>query len=88
MLQNGYTCNFPTIGLIPGILNSGGGNDFQNLHFFFNSANYKTSGTFKHKDRKAVGQAYSDCRGPEASRLALTDNARAMLANYTKLEGA
>ena len=30
---------FPTLSLIPGINNSGGGNDFQNLHFCFNSRN-------------------------------------------------
>ena len=37
---NGYTFTFPKIGLIPGILNSGGGNDFRNLHPHFNSGNY------------------------------------------------
>ena len=31
--QLSYTC------LIPGILNSGSGNDFRNLHFLFNSGN-------------------------------------------------
>ena len=30
---------FPTLSLIPGMNNSGGGNDFRNLHFCFNSGN-------------------------------------------------
>ena len=36
---------FPTLSLIPGINNSGGGNDFRNLHFCFNSGNSLLSGT-------------------------------------------
>ena len=32
-----YCFDFPQT--IPGILNSGSGNDFRNLHFFFNSGN-------------------------------------------------
>ena len=37
--KNGYTSNFSAIAVIPGILNSGGGNDFRNLHFFLSSRN-------------------------------------------------
>ena len=46
MLQNSYVSTFPTLSLIPGINNSGGGNDFRNLHFCFNSGNSLLSGNW------------------------------------------